>query len=216
MSDDFSEKQDIDKDFITHFSRNHATDLDDGVLLDDLLNEITVPEQAADKSPFKEGNNNTFLLLALFLTLLASGAVYSIINPNKADQKPAETTVARETQTAVIKSVLQMQPANKTQSESAVEQTSSAVIVNSELDSETVKRVGPPWALNLVSTTQKQAADKHVSTLRSAGYAAEVVGVTIKGTDWLRIRIPGFASVREANLVAAEMITYPDSWVGGQ
>jgi len=103
--------------------------------------------------------------------------------------------------------------------EPAVEQPTAAVIVNSKLDSEAVKRAGPPWALNLMSVTAKQYADRHLLKLKSAGYAVELLEVTIKGEDWYRIRIPGFASVREANLVAAEIAekgVYLDSWVGGQ
>ena len=240
MADDFFNKLTIDEDVLAPPSDEHAG-FDDGALLGDLLNEVRDPEPAVENPAAGKDSTSSFLISVVILTLLAGVAIYAVVIPDKTGQTAAltvaiaeapaataphqdrqalEQPVIQPNKTAVVEPVTPAQHGNKPVSKTTTDEefAASVVTVNNNLDAQH-DSAGPPWALNLMLVADRNNAAEHLSKLKAAGYGAELLHVTVKGKEWYRIRIPGFASVREARLTAAEIATgntYQDSWVGGQ
>jgi len=240
MADEFSNKLPIDEDVLAISSDEHAG-FDDGVLLGDLLNEIRSPETAVSPPAVEAESKTGFHIPAIIFALIAAGVLYTVISPWNTHRKPAETvavsepaaaTVSHQDKPVAIEPVIKLHksttgeqnyPASDVHKPASyasaqTKQEFSTVTVNSNLDPQH-DSVGPPWALNLLSLAHSSEATDALSTLQAAGFSAELLEVTVHGKQWYRIRIPGFATVREANARAAEIAkktTYLDAWVGGQ
>jgi hypothetical protein len=61
---------------------------------------------------------------------------------------------------------------------------------------------GGPWAINLVSSSRKADADRFAEKARSIDIKTEQQVVTIKGHQYWRVQITGFASAKEAGSYA--------------
>jgi len=55
------------------------------------------------------------------------------------------------------------------------------------------------WVVNLVSVDSKYAASKALARYKAQGIAAEIFPTKVKGKNWYRLRISGFANKQEAN-----------------
>ncbi|GAV19343.1 sporulation related domain protein [Mariprofundus micogutta] len=245
MASDNFIKQDADEGFIPQAYDEYGTDglpengqtlkHDDANLLGDLLNELSEPELPAP--PFTEEKSSGFMLPVIILFLLAAGVLYTLLAPSHTNSPPAATglaTINHQLSSSMDKPVEQKnRPAPQhvavpekissadipeAKARANKEQAPSTATVVSKTQKPDNDSHGPPWALNVVSLTNKQYADEHLSELNAAGFAAELIEITINGNTWYRIRIPGFASVRDANKTAAEIAQktpYKDSWAGG-
>lgn len=60
-----------------------------------------------------------------------------------------------------------------------------------------------PWVINLVSLPHKSDAEAFVAKAESRGVAAGMSQVTVKGKDYWRVHVAGFATAAEANGSAA-------------
>lgn len=60
------------------------------------------------------------------------------------------------------------------------------------------KATGGGWAINLISLTSEQDADKELKHLLNLGVRAEKQRAVKDGKVWYRLRVPGFASYEGA------------------
>ena len=61
------------------------------------------------------------------------------------------------------------------------------------------------WAVNLVSLSSRNTAERELSALRQAGIKAELQQVTIRGKQWFRLRVTGFDSKDAAGRYAQQV-----------
>ncbi len=61
------------------------------------------------------------------------------------------------------------------------------------------------WAVNLVSLSSRNTAERELSVLRQAGVNAELQQVTIGGKQWYRLRVTGFESKEAAGRYAQQI-----------
>jgi cell division septation protein DedD len=72
------------------------------------------------------------------------------------------------------------------------------------------------WVINLASSGSEETAERYRSTAVSRGVDAELSSVTVKGKDYWRVQVPGFATAAEAKGAAAsikEMLGLDDVWI---
>jgi len=73
------------------------------------------------------------------------------------------------------------------------------------------------WVVNLVSLNNAAAAVHELERMKRLGIPAENVKAEIRGKTWYRIRVPGFASAKEANRqrkLLATKLGIQDTWIG--
>lgn len=73
-----------------------------------------------------------------------------------------------------------------------------------------------PWVINLVSTPSKSEADRLANKAESRDIETELEQVTVKGTDYWRVQITGFATADEARSygdIAMEKLGMKDVWI---
>jgi len=135
--------------------------------------------------------------------------------PTTSVEKPiADTVLASKTEPALLATInTQLEVIKPVTGKTPIaKEPSSIVKINSKLD----PADKASWSLNLISLMNKAYATEHLAALTSAGYAAETAVVSINGTTWYRIHIPGFVTVRDANKFASRMAnetTYRSTWV---
>ncbi len=56
------------------------------------------------------------------------------------------------------------------------------------------------WAIIIASVNSRSAAEKALARLKGKGIAADIHPTTVKGKDWFRVRVSGFASRAEAEI----------------
>ncbi|MDQ6969764.1 MAG: SPOR domain-containing protein [Mariprofundus sp.] len=56
------------------------------------------------------------------------------------------------------------------------------------------------WAIIIASVNSRIAAEKALARLKGKGIAADIHPTTVKGKDWFRVRVSGFASRAEAEI----------------
>lgn len=62
------------------------------------------------------------------------------------------------------------------------------------------------WTVHLLSSPNREAAERARQKLRKTGYAAQVRQVRLNGQTWYRVSIPGFVSKAEAQAFQAHII----------
>lgn len=75
---------------------------------------------------------------------------------------------------------------------------------------------GDPWVINLVSSTRKADADRFEEKARSRDIKTEQQLVTIKGQQYWRVQITGFATAKEARTYAdsaRDKLGLKDVWI---
>lgn len=73
-----------------------------------------------------------------------------------------------------------------------------------------------PWAINLASLPQKNKAEHFVEKAKSKGIDAELSQVTVRGKEYWRAHVSGFATAAEAKIKANEIkekLGLKDVWV---
>jgi cell division septation protein DedD len=73
-----------------------------------------------------------------------------------------------------------------------------------------------PWVINLASLPQKNKAERFVEKARSKGIDAELSQVTVRGKEYWRAHVSGFATAAEANIKANEIkekLGLKDAWI---
>ena len=126
----------------------------------------------------------------------------SVLASKTESTTPQAATI--DTQTEAIKTVTSSMP--------VTEEPSSIVKINSKLD----PADKPSWSLNLMSLVNKVYATEQLAALITAGYAAEIAVVSINGTNWYRIHIPGFATIHDASRFASRVANetaFRNTWV---
>jgi len=84
---------------------------------------------------------------------------------------------------------------------SVLEQKSKRVVRKSK--SRLIKQT--EWVVNLVSFKQRWYTDQKVAEFKKKGIPAEIVPIIVKGTQWFRVRVIGFASKTAAKSYALKM-----------
>ena len=80
---------------------------------------------------------------------------------------------------------------------------------------ETITNNGP-WVINLASLPRKVDAERYIEKAESRGVAAGLYQVTVKGKDYWRVHVPGFATAAEAKAKASlikENLGIKDVWI---
>ncbi len=75
------------------------------------------------------------------------------------------------------------------------------------------------WVVNLVSFKQRWYTEQKVAEFKKKGIPAEIVPITVKGTQWYRVRVVGFVSKAAANSYAFKMkksLNLNSVWVSGK
>ena len=75
---------------------------------------------------------------------------------------------------------------------------------------------GGPWVINLTSSNDKAAADRFAARARSKGIPVELVKAEVKGRDYWRMQLTGFASKDAARTFAGpvkEKLGLKDVWI---
>ena len=73
-----------------------------------------------------------------------------------------------------------------------------------------------PWVINLVSLPHRADAERFVADAESNGVVAGLYQVTVRGKNYWRVHVPGFATVAEAKAKASlikEKLGLKDAWV---
>jgi hypothetical protein len=73
-----------------------------------------------------------------------------------------------------------------------------------------------PWVINLASSPYKSAADQFAARARTKGIPAELVKAEVKGRDYWRVQLTGFASKDAARTYAGpakEKLGLKDVWI---
>lgn len=73
-----------------------------------------------------------------------------------------------------------------------------------------------PWVINLASLPHKADADRFVANAESKGVTAGLYQVTVRGNDYWRVHVPGFATAEEAKTKASlikKKLGLKDAWV---
>jgi len=73
-----------------------------------------------------------------------------------------------------------------------------------------------PWFINIASLLHKANAERFMEDLESKGVAVGLYQVTVRGKDYWRVHVPGFASAAEANAKASlikEKFGLKGTWV---
>jgi len=84
---------------------------------------------------------------------------------------------------------------------SVLEQKSKRVLRKSKPRS--IKQTA--WVVNLVSFKQRWYTEQKVAEFKKKGIPAEIIPITVKGTQWFRVRVVGFASKTAAKSYALKM-----------
>jgi len=77
-------------------------------------------------------------------------------------------------------------------------------------------RDGGPWVINLTSSRSKDNAERFKARAVTRGVAAELYRVTVKGDEYWRVQVPGFATAAEAKAEAGlikEKLGLDDVWI---
>jgi len=105
-----------------------------------------------------------------------------------------------------------------TESRALVAMKEPAAAATETLAQATVRADGP-WVINLASVQHKKNADHFRAKVESRGIAAELYQVTVKGRDYWRVHVPGFATAAEARAEARlikEKLGIDDVWIAKQ
>jgi hypothetical protein len=73
-----------------------------------------------------------------------------------------------------------------------------------------------PWVIYLASLRREKEAEQFIDRVQSRGVSAESHPVTVKGYEYWRVYVPGFATAAEANIEASrikEKLELADVWV---
>ena len=73
-----------------------------------------------------------------------------------------------------------------------------------------------PWVINLASLLHEAVAERFVADSESKGVAVGLYQVTVRGKDYWRVHVPGFATAAEANAKASLIkakLGLKDAWV---
>jgi hypothetical protein len=73
-----------------------------------------------------------------------------------------------------------------------------------------------PWAINLISTTSKDEAERFAEKAWSMDLQTELQQVTLKGTPYWRVQITGFSTAEDASVyaeTAKERLGLKDVWI---
>jgi cell division septation protein DedD len=87
---------------------------------------------------------------------------------------------------------------------------------NTKTQKQESDRYSGPWAINLASFSQKEKAERFVEKAESRGIDAGLSQVTVRGKEYWRVHISGFATAAEAEIKAnqiKEMLGLKDVWV---
>lgn len=77
------------------------------------------------------------------------------------------------------------------------------------------KSTGSPWVVNVLSTTSKAELVPPAVVLVKQGYPVYIVPATVKGKDYMRLRVGFFKNRSEADEVGKnikELLNFRDSW----
>jgi cell division septation protein DedD len=80
---------------------------------------------------------------------------------------------------------------------------------------ETIKERSP-WVINLISSSSKSDAEHFMAKARSRGVAAGIYRVAVKGKDYWRVQVSGFATAADAKAEASlirKKLGIDDVWV---
>jgi cell division septation protein DedD len=77
--------------------------------------------------------------------------------------------------------------------------------ISTEIPPQETLRKSGPWVINLASSGNKDNAERFRAKARARDIAADLSRVTVKGKDYWRVQVPGFATAAEAQ-AAAESI----------
>ena len=64
-----------------------------------------------------------------------------------------------------------------------------------------------PWAINLMSSRDKGYIEKAARKAESRGITTIIVGTRVKGKEYWRLQVPGFASLGQAKTHAGDIKT---------
>ena len=77
-------------------------------------------------------------------------------------------------------------------------------------------RDGGPWVINLASSRSKDNAERFKARAVTRGIAAGLYRVSVKGNEYWRVQVPGFATAAEAKAEAGlikEKLGLDDVWI---
>ncbi|MGB7933084.1 MAG: SPOR domain-containing protein [Gammaproteobacteria bacterium] len=83
-------------------------------------------------------------------------------------------------------------------------------------ESRETTRDGGPWVINLASSRSKESAERFRARAGTRGIAADLHRVSVKGTEYWRVQVTGFATAAEAKAEAGlikEKLALDDVWI---
>ena len=88
--------------------------------------------------------------------------------------------------------------------------------ISAEIQPEETTRASSPWVINLASSRSKDNAERFKERAESRGIAAVLYRATVKGNEYWRVQVSGFATAAEAKSEASlirEKLGIDDIWI---